>query len=457
MNTRYFLFFSFALLLFVPVAAFGQGTLFTLRTNGPTANRINLVFLAEGYTNGQTAKFTNDARNVLQRLLLTPPYREYTNYLNAFAIFATSAQTGSDHPSRGVFRNTYFNSTYDSYGIAYLVTIPPNDLDSTYANGRGKVDALLQALRPDYDIALLLVNDTEYGGSGGPVPVISTHASSPEIAIHEIGHSFGGLGDEYTSPFPDYPDIEEPNTTRETNRAAIKWTAWILPSTPLPTPDTAAFNATVGLFEGAHYHTTGWYRPKRDCKMRTLNVPFCEVCGETLVKSLYDRLTPIDDAVPPPNTPIALTNATAVTLSVTRLQPSTHQLSVQWFINNVLHAGATNPTLTLAAWDLPPGTSIVRADVSDTTALVRHDPQRLLHDSRAWRIRSTVVPPPLSMRRTNNLSSISWPPIATGFLLQTKPNFNATTPWTTVLTISNQTDAQFGLTNTARFFRLHQP
>ena len=122
------------LLSFVSIAAYGQGTLHTLRTNGPTANRLNLVFLAEGYTNGQTAKFTNDARTVLQRLLLTPPYREYTNYLNAFAIFVASAETGSDHPSTGVFRNTYFNSTYNSYGIDYLVTIPPNDRDSAYAN-----------------------------------------------------------------------------------------------------------------------------------------------------------------------------------------------------------------------------------------------------------------------------------------------------------------------------------
>jgi len=160
----------------------------------PTTNRINLVFLAEGYTAGQTAKFTNDARAVLQQLTTTPPFNEYSNYFNAFAVFVASVQAGSDHPASGIFRDTYFNSTYDSYGIQRLVTIPPNDQDGDYANGLGKVDALLQALLPDYDVALLVVNDAEYGGSGGTVLVTSTNPSSPEIGVHEFGHTFADLG-----------------------------------------------------------------------------------------------------------------------------------------------------------------------------------------------------------------------------------------------------------------------
>lgn len=437
--------------------ASAQGVLYTLRTNGPTANRLNLVFLAEGYTNGQTAKFTNDARVVLQALLNTPPYTEYTSYLNAFAIFVASAEAGSDHPSLSVYRNTYFNSTYESYGITYSVTIPPNDRDGTYANGRGKVDALLQSLRPDYDIALLLVNDPAYGGSGGAVPIASTHTSSPQIAIHEIGHSFADLGDEYATPYPGYPDTEEPNTTRQTNRAQIKWNAWILPATPVPTPGTSAYSAAVGLFEGAHYHATGWFRPKFDCKMRTLGVAFCDVCRETLVTSIYDLLDPIDAVSPPTNALVSITNASQVTLAVTRQQPLTHQLAVQWFVNNVPRSGATNPALTFTAWDLPPATNIIRADVTDTTPLVRNDPQQLLRARRSWRVRSTVVPPLLAIRLTNNLVTIGWPPTAAGFLLQSKPNLSAATAWTTESVISNQTGAEFTVANAPSYFRLRSP
>jgi hypothetical protein len=283
------------------------------------------------------------------------------------------------------------------------------------------------------------------------------NASAAEIAIHEMGHSFAGLGDEYTSAFPGYPDTEEPNTTRETNRAQIKWNTWILPATPVPTPATSAYSSAVGLFEGAHYHTTNWYRPRLDCKMRTLGVAFCEVCAETLVRSVYDRLDPIDTATPPTNTLVALTNAQPVTLSVARLQPSTHPLAVQWNINNTPRAGATNATLTLAAWDMAPGTNIVRADVSDKTTLVRTDPQQKLRDSRSWLVVTTLVAPRLSIQRTNNLVSISWPPIATGFLLESKPDFNGGTLWTTLTAISNQTSVQIVLTNEARFFRLRQP
>jgi len=437
--------------------ASGQGTLHILRTNGPNANRLNLVFLSEGYTNGQTGKFTNDARNVLQQILLTQPYREYTNYLNAFAIFVASAEAGSDHPASNQFRNTYFNSTYDSYGIARLLTIPPNDYDGNYANGYGKVYALLAALRPDYDIPLLLVNDTVYGGSGGDVPTASTHASSAEIAIHEIGHSFANLGDEYSAAFPGFPDIEEPNTTRQTNRAQIKWNAWILPTTPVPTPDTSTYNTVVGLFEGAHYHTNGWFRPRRDCKMRTLFVPFCQVCSETLVTSIYGRLDPIDSVSPPTNALVALTNALPVTLSVARQQPSTHALSVQWSVNGVPRADATNDTLTLAAWDLPAGTNTVRADITDATTLVRNDPQQLLRESRSWRVRSALVPPALAIRRTNDQVALTWSPWAAGFLLQSRTDLQPGTQWTTVTVISNQPGADFAATNGARYFRLMQP
>jgi hypothetical protein len=213
----------------------------------------------------------------------------------------------------------------------------------------------------------------------------------------------------------------------------------------------------VGLFEGAHYHTTGWFRPKRDCKMRTLGVAFCEVCRETLVTSIYDLLDPIDDVSPPTNALVSITNAGQVTLAVTRLQPLTHQLAVQWFVNNLPRAGATNPALTLTAWALPPATHTIRADVTDTTPLVRYDPQELLLGSRSWRVRSTVVPPRLAIRLTNSLVSITWPPSATGFLLQSRANLGAATAWTTESVISNQTSAEFTAASAASYFRLRSP
>src|SRR5215510_9392988 len=102
-----------------------QGTLTQILTNGPTDKRINIVFLSEGYLESQTNQFAANARSVLAKIIQTPPFNAYSNYFNAFTIFVPSAEAGSDHPSTLVFKNTYFNSSYDSYGIARLITIPP--------------------------------------------------------------------------------------------------------------------------------------------------------------------------------------------------------------------------------------------------------------------------------------------------------------------------------------------
>jgi len=75
------------------------------------------------------------------------------------------------------------------------------------------------------------------------------------ILVHESGHTLGNLGDEYTTSYPGYPDTEEPNTTTQTNILLIKWRAWIPNGTPIPTPPTGTYQNTVGLFQGAHYHT----------------------------------------------------------------------------------------------------------------------------------------------------------------------------------------------------------
>ena len=134
--------------------------------------------------------------------------------------------------------------------------------------------------------------------------ISSLHVDSAEIVRHESGHAFGGLADEYGDPFPGYTPTEKPNATAQTNRALIKWNAWIAPTTPLPTPQDPTNAQLVGLFEGAEYQVTGWYRPKFDCKMRTLGTPFCEVCSEALVRAIYTAIRPIDSFSP------SLTNLT---------------------------------------------------------------------------------------------------------------------------------------------------
>jgi hypothetical protein len=383
--------YSLAVLAFgfgiVPEAA-GQASMQTILTNGPISNRLNVVVLSEGYTSAQLAQFLVDATNAVNALLAHQPYQEYSNYFNAFAIKIASTQSGSDHPSWGIngfYVNTYFNSTYDLSD--YLITIPPNFADANYSHGQGKVDALLQTNMPDCHLPILLVNDFTDGGSDGfnKTAIGSIGYELPEILTHETGHVLANLGDEYTNANPGFPDTEEPNTTQQTNRLLIKWKAWISTNTPIPTPPTSDYSSVVGLFQGAHYHPTQWYRPQLDCLMRDLYVPFCEVCSEALVLAIYQKVRPVD-AFAPTSTNLSVSTTPALSFSLTLLQPATHSLSVQWYTNNTAVTGATNPALTLSPTALGNGNHTVSGVVQDDTPLVRNDPTNLLTQTVTWAV-----------------------------------------------------------------------
>ena len=191
------------------------------------------------------------------------------------------------------------------------------------------------------------------------------------------------LGDEYTTPDPSgFPDTEEPNTTQQTNRLLIKWKAWISPDTPVPTPD-AIGDGVVGLFQGAHYHTNGWYRPELNCAMGVLGYPFCAVCSEALVLAIYQRVRPVD-GFSPAGTNFSIPTTQALTFSLSLLQPATHNLDVQWSANGVPQTGATNLSFTLSPQSLANDTNWVSAVVQDNTPLVRNDPTNLLSQTVTW-------------------------------------------------------------------------
>ncbi|HEY2932095.1 MAG TPA: M64 family metallopeptidase, partial [Acidobacteriota bacterium] len=249
------------LIVLSPCPVFSQARIQQILATGPLDKRINIVFLSEGYSSVELPQFVADAQNVMQYLITVEPYNEYRNYFDAFAISVASNQSGSDHPSAGIFRDTYFNSSYESYGLARALTIPPNDRDPNPANGYAKAYALLEGLMPQWHLIVFIVNDPAFGGWGDKKGAIgSAHNFLPELVAHELGHSFAGLNDEYADSFPQDPDpvVEEPNTTQETRREFIKWKAWIADTTPVPTPQTPEYAGVVGLFEGARFQVSGW-------------------------------------------------------------------------------------------------------------------------------------------------------------------------------------------------------
>ena len=369
------------LLLITPaLRAPAQGTLYTIVSNAPSANRYNIVVLSEGYTSSQLSQFRIDATNAINALFTSQPYQEYQPYFNAYAIAVASTNSGSDHPAWPLYKNTYFNSTYDA-SSDLIITIPAG------SQGQGKVDALLQTFVPDYNLSILLVNDITPGGSdGGSKTAISSISGLSGILVHETGHVVAGLGDEYTVANPGYPNTEEPNTTRETNRTKIKWNVWISTNTPVPTPPVSQFDSVVGLFQGAHYHTNGWYRPKLNCTMQSPGYQeFCEVCQEATVLAFYRKVRPID-AFSPQSKSLSVTNTASLTFNLSLLQPATHSLNIRWFTNGIALPDATNQTLTCWPKDLKTGSNWVSVVTQDNTALVRNDPTNLLAQTVGWSV-----------------------------------------------------------------------
>jgi hypothetical protein len=243
----------------------------------------------------------------------------------------------------------------------------------------------------------LIVNDDTYGGSdtppnlNTPLPVAitslgnSSDGPAAHILLHESGHAIGGLGDEYTNSYHITP-IACPNATQNNSLDQIPWVAWItnydqndfgyMPQIPTP---VAGNEELVGLFEGAEYNATGWYRPMSDCIMNTIEAAgFCSVCSEAIVKAIYQKVDSIDSFAPATNNP-ALTTTNAFPFSIVPLQPATHSLNLQWFTNGMAVPGATNSVFTLFPQNFTNGPCSVQVQTLDTTLLPYNPPTNQFH------------------------------------------------------------------------------
>lgn len=236
----------------------------------------NLVFLGDGYTASLQSKFVDDARLAAEALLAQEPFVRYKDAINIYAVKVISNQSGASLDPANLIDN-YFGSSFWSYGIERLLVAWHYD----------RIHGVLMDNVPFYDIAVIIVNDDKYGGSGGSVAVFSTNTSSAEVFIHELGHSFSYLADEYWAG-PQYA-MEKPNMTRDHNPTTNKWRSFIGKN-------------GVGIYP--YEEDVNWHRPHQSCKMRQLGSPFCDVCGHELESKLLFL-----SQVPEPDIPIALFGA----------------------------------------------------------------------------------------------------------------------------------------------------
>lgn len=252
--------------------------------NGEPDKKVDIVILAEGYTANEMEKFTEDAQRVTGYLFSVEPFKSNKNQFNVRAVLTPSTDSGTDIPGENIYNNTAFNSTFYTFDVPrYLTT---SDMKSIY-------DA---AASVPYDQIYVLVNTERYGG-GGFYNFLDVCSSGNELTekvfVHEFGHGFAGLGDEYYTSevaYENYYNLEvepwEPNLTTMVN-FENKWESMIPDRIPVPTPRKLKFNGQLGAFEGGGYMAKGIYSPMMDCRMKS-NVAdsFCPVCNAAIKKMI---------------------------------------------------------------------------------------------------------------------------------------------------------------------------
>lgn len=300
----------------------------TVFDNGPSAGKVDLLILGDGYTSGETAQYHKDVERLVTKMFETEPFKMRRKDFNVRAIDVVSAESGISNPRKNVWRNSALGLSFNSFDSDRYVL--------TY-NNKTVRDVASQA---PYDALIMIFNDRKYGGGGiyNLWATVSAHTEpSSYIFVHEFGHSFAGLGDEYYSSPVSYenvavPDREpwEPNITALLDKQNLKWKHLSASNVPLPTPwnkssydqydlkmqakraklvsdkapeedleslfrevksvtsnmlKSEKYYGQVGAFEGAGYEPKGLYRPELDCIMFTRNdVPFCRVCNEYINK-----------------------------------------------------------------------------------------------------------------------------------------------------------------------------
>jgi IgA Peptidase M64 len=361
-----------------------QASHITMVNNGPSSNRVDIVFLGDAYTPADlNTSYVRDIDSMLTHIFNEgqDPYPRYANFFNVHRINVVSNQQGADVPPDKIFRDTALDATYYFDGVTERL-LYINESKANEALATGLSDASFEA-----EMRLVTVNDARYGGGGASYAVYAgSNSSATEVALHELGHSFNALADEYGGDPNPYigPEPNEINVT--TDPTGAKWAHWLGHSEP-------SFGS-IGAYEGARYHDLGIFRPSVDSKMRTLGRSFDAISREKIVLDIYGLVDPLDSWLD--NRAVLID---PVHLAIDVIDPTV--IGVNWFVNGNLVRGATDETFRLSDFGFGPGSYEVTARAFDSNPdLVRINLEQL-EQSITWNVVKTVP------ERSNSLTLLA--------------------------------------------------
>ncbi len=252
-----------------------------IRQAGDSRKKIDVAFIAEGFAADQMDYFLAVCDSSIAALAAHEPFRSLIDRFNFIAVMPSSRDNGVTIPHRGEWFDTALSASFDTfYSNRYLTTLHIKRLYDVMTG-------------IPFEHFIILANTPEYGGGGiynfYNLASARTKRFKLEVIVHEFGHSFAGLGDEYAygdDPETHYPaDTEpwEPNLTTLHDFTA-KWADLVKAGAPIPTtPDGQELTTKVGVYEGAGYQSKGVYRPVQECRMKVNEVPeFCPVCQRAI-------------------------------------------------------------------------------------------------------------------------------------------------------------------------------
>jgi len=333
----------------------------TLISNGPPSNRIDMVFVGDGYRDEDLNDYEIHVNNAVDAFFSIEPLQSYLPLFNVHRVDVISNESGVDNdPVEGIERDTAMNMSFWCSGIERLLCVDTS-LAWSFANNV-----------PSTDSILAVANSTKYGGAGYSWAEIGTfsgaNAAATDVAIHELGHSLADLADEYDYGGPaEYPGGEptsrNASTYTSTEMAAngAKWANWL-------GENDSAWDGFVGTYEGAVYSQYGIYRPTNNSMMRPLARPFNQPSAEGFIVEMYKIVDPLDD-----HTPHGIIYGPEQ-LFVTPIVLA-HAMEIHWSLNGT-ELDFEGEVLDLATLALPIGNHTVEVTVVDPTDWVRDEADR---------------------------------------------------------------------------------
>ena len=333
----------------------------TLVNNGPPSNRIDLVFVGDGYRVEDLSTYEAHVNNAMGDFFGIEPLQSYLPLFNVHRVDVISNETGVDNdPVEGIEKDTAMDMGFWCSGIERLLCVDTS-LAWSFANNVQSTDAILA-----------VANSTMYGGAGYSWAEIGTfsggNSAATDVAIHEFGHSLANLADEYFYNGDTYTGDEpsERNASiynaSEMESNGTKWANWLGES-------EGPWDGICSTYEGCMYADYGIYRPSNNSMMRALNRPFNQPSAESFIIEMYNIVEPLDD-----HTPAGLLDGSD-TVFVTPIEIS-HPMQIEWFLDGeqLDFDGATS--LEISTLGLSAGLYNLQVHVVDPTEWVRDETAR---------------------------------------------------------------------------------